>query len=96
MSLIDIKLYDFVKQEFNLSDAKAKEFVEILDEVVKEDVKASTNDYKSFWKDDFNLLDKRILKSKNDMYKAMFLSGVVQLIAILAGVLAIVKFMVGQ
>ena len=64
------------------------EFVEILDEVVKEDVKASTNDYKSFWKDDFNILDKRILESKNDMYKAMFISGVVQLIAILAGVLA--------
>ena len=92
MSTINIKLYDFVKHEFKLSDAKAKEFVEIIDETVKEDIKINTNEYKSLWKEDFNLLDKRILESKNDMYKAMFLSSVVQLIAILGGVLAIVKF----
>lgn len=47
--------------------------------------------YKSFWKDDFHTLDKRIIESKNDMYKALFITSVVQLIAILGGVLAIVK-----
>ena len=96
MSTINIKLYDFVKQELKLSDEKAREFVEIIDEAVKEDVRTNTNEYKSLWKEDFYLLDKRILESKNDMYKAMFVSGVVQLIAILGGVLAIVKFIVSK
>lgn len=58
--------------------------------------RVNTNEYKSLWKDDFNLLDKRILESKNDMYKAMFLSGIVQLIAILGGVLAIAKFAIAK
>ena len=92
MSTTNIKLYDFVKQEFKLSDEKALKFVEIIDEAVKEDLKVNTNEFKSLWKDDFHILDKRILESKNDMYKAVFLSSLVQLIAISGGVLAIVKF----
>lgn len=96
MSTINIKLYEFVKQEFKLSDEKALQFVEIIDEAVKEDLKVNTNEFKSLWKDDFHILDKRILESKNDMYKAVFLSSLVQLIAILGGVLAIVKFSIGK
>jgi len=96
LSTINIKLYEFVKQEFKLSDEKALQFVEIIDEAVKEDLKVNTNEFKSLWKDDFHILDKRILESKNDMYKAVFLSSLVQLIAILGGVLAIVKFSIGK
>ena len=92
MSTTNIKLYDFVKQEFKLSDEKALKFVEIINEAVKEDLKVNTNEFKSLWKDDFHILDKRILESKNDMYKAVFLSSLVHLIAISGGVLAIVKF----
>jgi len=57
--------------------------------------KANTSEYKSLWKEDFHTLDKRILESKNDLYKAMFINGVVQLLAILGGVLMIVKTMLG-
>jgi hypothetical protein len=96
MSTISLKLYDFAKHDLKLSDAKAKEFVEVLREEILEDIKARTNDYKSLWKGDFNTLYKRILDSKLDMYKAMFITGIVQLVAILGGVLAIVKFMMGK
>ena len=92
MSAVNLKLYDFARQELKLSDDKAKEFIAILEETIKEDIKASTSDYKSLWKDDFHSLDKRIVESKNEMYKAIFLSSLLQLIAILGGVLAIVKF----
>ena len=37
-------------------------------------------------------LELKIEQSKNDVYKAMFISGIAQLIAILSGTLAIVKF----
>ncbi len=38
-------------------------------------------------------LELKIEQSKTDIYKAMFLTGIVQLIAILSGTLAIVKWM---
>src|SRR5664279_2625704 len=37
-------------------------------------------------------LELKIEQSKNDVYRAMFISGIVQLIAILSGTLAIVNF----
>ena len=92
MSAINLKLYDFAKQELKLSDAKAKEFIAILEETIQEDIRSNASDYKSLWKDDFHTLDKRIIESKNEMYRAVFLSSLLQLIAILGGVLAIVKF----
>ena len=102
MNTINIKLYDFASTKLNLSETDAKEFVQTIDEVVVEDIKASTSNYKSLWKEDFYTLDRRILESKNelntkleqsksDMYKAMFMTGLVQFIAIMAGVMAIVK-----
>jgi hypothetical protein len=44
-------------------------------------------------RDDIHQLELKIERSKVDVYKAMFLSGVLQLLAILSGVLAIVKWM---
>ncbi len=58
-----------------------------------EEINNANSDYKGTFKEDFNTLDKRIMESKIDMYKAMFLSGLAQMIAILGGVLAIVKLM---
>lgn len=102
MNTINIKLYDFARTKLNLSETDAKEFVLTIDEVVVEDIKASTSSYKSLWKEDFYSLDRKILESKgellskleqskSDMYKAMFVTGLVQFLAIMSGVLAIIK-----
>ena len=102
MNTINIKLYDFARTKLNLSETDAKEFVLTIDEVVVEDIKASTSNYKSLWKEDFYSLDRKILESKgellskleqskSDMYKAMFVTGLVQFLAIMSGVLAIIK-----
>ena len=93
MNTMNVKLYDFARTKLNLSESDAKEFVQTIDEVVVEDIKAVTNEYKSLWKDDFYTLDRRILESKNDMYKAMFVTSLVQFLAIMGGVLAIGKMM---
>ena len=62
-----------------MSEADAKEFVDTIEEVVVEDIKASTINYKSLWKEDFFTLDKKlsllelkIAESKNDMLKWLF------------------------
>ena len=102
MNTINIKLYDFARTKLNLSETDAKEFVLTIDEVVVEDIKASISNYKSLWKEDFYSLDRKILESKgellskleqskSDMYKAMFVTGLVQFLAIMSGVLAIIK-----
>ena len=44
-------------------------------------------------KDDIHKLELKIEDSKGDLYKAMFFTSIIQLLAILGGVLAIVKFM---
>ncbi|WP_299286413.1 hypothetical protein [uncultured Mucilaginibacter sp.] len=60
-------------------------------------IKQSGSNYKSAIREDVLKLEMtlrgEIKDSKLDVYKAIFITGVVQLIAILGGVLAIVKFM---
>ena len=77
MSTINIKLYDMARLKLNMNEADAREFVESIDEAVVEDIKASTINYKSLWKEDFFSLDKKlsalelkIAEGKNDMIKA--------------------------
>ncbi len=41
--------------------------LEELGQFVQQDIKASTTEYKSLWKDGFHTLDKRILESKDDV-----------------------------
>jgi hypothetical protein len=57
MNTLNIKLYNLVKNDFRVADNKAEEFVEVLNEIVHSDVKESTMEYKSLWKEDFANLD---------------------------------------
>ena len=60
MSTINIKLYDILRKEFNLSDEKAKDLTETITQVVKEEVLVETTEYKSMFKEDFKGLDAKI------------------------------------
>jgi hypothetical protein len=97
-----IRLYDLFRKELRLPDEKAAAFVKAVGDVVeseaagknhllatKEDIHDIINDMRVLRGD----LELKIEQSKTDIYKAMFLTGIVQLIAILSGTLAIVKFM---
>ena len=91
MNGVHIKLYDLFRKELNLSDDKAAAFVAAVEEVVEQDRKGDRQNNAT--KEDIYKLELKIEQSKNDIYKAMFWTGIVQLLAILGGVLAIVKFM---
>ena len=104
-----IRLYDLFRKELRLPDDKAAAFVKAVGDVVeseaagknhllatKEDIHDFKNDIHVLKKDMHVLrgdLELKIEQSKTDIYKAMFLTGIVQLIAILSGTLAIVKLM---
>ena len=107
MSTINIKLYDFARKEMSLSEEKAKEFVQVIDEVVKEDIKdENLNELatKSFVKDEIQLvrneihklelkLEIKIEQNKSELTRAIFWAGLIQYLAIVGSVFAIINFM---
>jgi len=101
MSAINIKLYDLLRREFNLSDERARDFTETITQVVKEEVVTETSQYKSMFKEDFMGLDAKIEKealrtdvrieqTKSDLIK-WFVSLFVVLALMIIGLYAKVK-----
>jgi len=78
-----IKLYNILRTDLHLTDDKAADFVSAMGKVTEREfaIKVQTLATKDDIKRDFQ-----------DLYKSIFLYGIVQLIAIVASVLAIVKF----
>lgn len=96
MPALNIKLYDIARNKLKLTEADATEFVLAIEEEVQNYIKQPGSDYKSAVREDIlkpeMILRSEIKDSKLDVYKAIFLISVVQLLAILGGILAIVKF----
>jgi uncharacterized protein YpmS len=69
MNTLNIKLYNLLKNDSRVADNKAEEFVEVLNEIVHSDVKESTMEYKSIFKEDFVRIDGEIkrLDAKIDL-----------------------------
>ncbi len=89
MSVINIKLYEFARKEMNLSEDKARDFVQAIDDVVKEDFRGeglSELATKSFVKDEIHRLEL-------STYKAVFWAGLIQFLAIVASIFGIISFM---
>ena len=105
MSIGQIKLYDLFRKELHLPDDKAAAFVLAVGEVGS--MEASANHHLNATKGDVHLLkedihslegdihslDLKIEQSKSDVFKAIVWIGIAQYLAILGGVLAIIKFM---
>lgn len=86
MNTVNLNLYQILKTDFKLSDAKAKEFVDAISEEVQNDIKYENSDFKSTVKEDFLKLELKfkqvntkiesvkveIKESKNDMLKWFF------------------------
>jgi hypothetical protein len=93
-----IRLYDLFRHELHLPDDKAAAFVKAVGDIAESELDSKSNQLASkndilVLKGDIHSLELKIEQSKVDVYKAMFLSGVIQLLAILSGTLAIVKYM---
>lgn len=107
MATLNFKFYNKARTKLNLTEADAKEFALAIEEEVQSHFKQAGNEYRSAVSEDTIKLEMslrgemkelemsmkgEIKDSKLDIYKAIFITGVVQLLAILGGVLAIVKF----
>lgn len=67
MNTVNIKLYQILKNGFHLSDEKAKEFAQVINEVVSENT--LVNEFKSAVKEDFLRLELKIEQTKTDLLK---------------------------
>ena len=74
-----IKLYNILRTDLHLTDDKAADFVSAMGKVTEIELAIKIQTLAT--KDDIR-----------ELYKSIFLYGIVQLIAIIASVLAIVKF----
>ena len=98
MSIGQIKLYDLFRRELHLPDDKAAAFVLAVGEVgsmeacANQQMNATKGDI-HLLKEDIHSLDLKIEQCKSEVFKAIVWIGIAQYIAILGGVLAIVKFM---
>lgn len=105
MPSVQIKLYDLFRKELNLADDKAAAFVAAVEEVVeqefrnekqtlstKEDIQTVKEDIQTV-RESIHLPELKVEQTKGDIYKTIFRTGLLQLISILGGVLAIVKFL---
>jgi len=64
MSTINIKLYDLLRKDFNLSEEKTKSFAAAIEEAAKENVSSETEKYRSSFKEDILKLELKIEQSK--------------------------------
>jgi hypothetical protein len=92
MGTINLRLYEIFKQDFNLSDTKAKELTQVVEAVATEKATGTFEIYKSSMREDFLKLEMKLdtkisdlraeLKSdKADTIKWMFIFWAGQLAA---------------
>ncbi len=85
-----IQLFTLLKAKIGEKEATA------VIEYVKQEANTAATKTSQFFSKDLDVLqihvDLKLEQTKSDLYKAIFIMGLVQLLTILAGVLAIVKF----
>ncbi len=96
MSTVPIKLYDLLRKDLNPSDERAALFVDAFQEAVQEHVPNEKE--KLATKDDLKVELKNVRddihKLEISMCKTVLVAGFLQLLGVIGGVIAIVKFMV--
>lgn len=87
---ISLKLFNLTK-EFIKDEAKAQEFVAKIEQTIDEKFENKTDTIAS--KNDIKNLELKLEKRINDTTKTIYIVGLVQFLAIVGSVLAIVNFM---
>ena len=90
MSSINLKLYNILKNDLNLSEDKAQAFAEAIKEEVINDIRSESSEFKSLFKDDFNRLELKIEQSKSETLKwvlGIFITLVIMIFGLYATIL---------
>ena len=88
-------LYEIFRQDFNLSDAKAKEFTQVVEAVAKEKANGVFEAYKSSIREDFLKLEMKIEQNKSDLELKLEQTKTDLLKWFIGGFIAIVLMIIG-
>ena len=97
-----IKLYNILRTDLHLTDDKAADFVSAMGKTAERELdariqalatKEDIRELSLATKKDIEVLSLATKNEIRNLYKTIYLSGLVQFIAIVASILAIVKFM---
>lgn len=83
MNTTNLKLYNFIKEEFKLSDNRAQEFTSLLERAIVEDIQHNSSEYHSVVKEDFYKLELKLEQSKTELIKWMLGIFITLIIAII-------------
>jgi hypothetical protein len=67
MNALNLKLYAILKNDGHLSEVKAQEFIQTLDELIQQDIKSATNEYHSVIKEDMLRLEMTLGKEMKEI-----------------------------
>ena len=90
MSVLELKVYDIFKTRF--TEAEAAVFIEYIESKTVEKVEKKSEVFEQIIQKDISNLELRIEKRFSEMNKTIYLVRVIQFIAIVGSVLAIVSF----
>ena len=98
MEAINIRLYEIFRQDFNLSDTKAKELTQAVEAVAKEKADGAFETYKSSMREDFLRLEMKVEQNKSDLELKMeqnktdmlkwFIGGFITIVVMIIGLFA--------
>jgi hypothetical protein len=60
MTVMNLKLYNLLKNDLHLPDGKAEEFVQVMDDLIQGDKEKSAAEYKSLFKEDLSKLELKV------------------------------------
>ena len=89
MSISEIQLYQILKNK--LGEQEAESLVAFVKEEVKTELEVNT--FKFATKEDILRLDNKITEVKAELLKSVYIVGLIQFLAIVGSVVAIVNFM---
>ena len=91
MEAVNIRLYEIFRQDFNLSDTKAKELTQAVEAVAKEKADGAFETYKSSMREDFLRLEMKmelkIEQNKTELLK-WFIGGFITIVVMIIGLFA--------
>lgn len=89
MSISEIQLYQILKGK--LGEQEAESLVAFVKEEVKTELEVNT--FKFATKEDILRLDNKITETKAELLRSVYIAGLIQFLAIVGSVIAIVNFM---
>ena len=105
MHTIQITLYDFFRKDLKIEDKRVKEVVEAIEQTINYEVAERLKEHSNSTatkidirglESDIKQVELKIEQLRSESYKTIFWAALLQVLAVLGGLIAIIKFMLNK